>query len=315
MKLFLLDLWHDLREKRLWPVAALLAAALVAVPLVVAKPAEEPDVAPPERAETREEADLKGLARVVLAQDKLANGSKLNLFDSGDPFSPPKSVLDAAEEDDTGAPVTGTSAGGDLLGGLSTPGGDGGTVSPGGGTTGGGGVTTPEPSEPQQKTTQFTYVIDVTFTHGNRRRKIKGMERLAMLPSQESPLLLFLGVDAKASNAVFLVDSRLQPSGEGTCKPRPEDCSFLYLGAGSMHLFNDENGESYSLRIDQIRRVKIRARSARARAESSRKARRGRRKRARAAVERRPFIPPLIADLVTVSSDSYVDSSSGAGRR
>ena len=32
MKMFFLDLWHDLREKRLWPVAALLLLALVAVP-------------------------------------------------------------------------------------------------------------------------------------------------------------------------------------------------------------------------------------------------------------------------------------------
>ena len=35
MKIFLLDLWHDLRAKRLWPVAAVLAVALVAVPVVL----------------------------------------------------------------------------------------------------------------------------------------------------------------------------------------------------------------------------------------------------------------------------------------
>ena len=35
------DLWHDLREKRLWPVAALLLLALVAVPVLLAKPAED----------------------------------------------------------------------------------------------------------------------------------------------------------------------------------------------------------------------------------------------------------------------------------
>jgi hypothetical protein len=37
MNKLLLDLWHDLRAKRLWPVAALLAIALVAVPVVLKK--------------------------------------------------------------------------------------------------------------------------------------------------------------------------------------------------------------------------------------------------------------------------------------
>ena len=41
MKTFFLDLWHDLREKRMAPVAAVLALALVAVPVLLAKLAEE----------------------------------------------------------------------------------------------------------------------------------------------------------------------------------------------------------------------------------------------------------------------------------
>ena len=40
MKIFLLDLWHDLQAKRLWPVAAVLVVALVAVPVVLSKSVE-----------------------------------------------------------------------------------------------------------------------------------------------------------------------------------------------------------------------------------------------------------------------------------
>ena len=42
------------------------------------------------------------------------------------------------------------------------------------------------------------------------------MTRLGMLPSESNPLLLFLGVDSGGDNAVFLVDSTLSASGEGS---------------------------------------------------------------------------------------------------
>ena len=47
MKIFLLDLWQDLRAKRLWPVALVLGAALIAVPVVLSKsPDAQPAPAP-----------------------------------------------------------------------------------------------------------------------------------------------------------------------------------------------------------------------------------------------------------------------------
>ena len=42
---FLQDLWNDLRVKRLWPVALVLLAALVATPVVLSKDAEAPEPA------------------------------------------------------------------------------------------------------------------------------------------------------------------------------------------------------------------------------------------------------------------------------
>ena len=68
-------------------------------------------------------------------------------------------------------------------------------------------------------TTTYTYVVDVTFSANGRTRRIKGLEKLAMLPSQAAPLLIFLGVTAEGGNAVFLVDSTLKAAGEGSCKP------------------------------------------------------------------------------------------------
>ena len=320
MKIFLLDLLHDLRAKRLWPVALVLAIALVAVPVVLKKPAADP---PPPAVEPVDESakqqDLKGLAKVVLADQEQGKGSKLNLFAVGNPFSPPESVKEQKKKDAnalnspaTADAGTGTSVG-DTVGDI----GGGSTGGSTGGDPGGGGNTSPAPPVvTKPKTTRFTYVIDVTFKNGDRKpRKIKGMQRLEMLPNENAPLLLFLGVDAKANNAVFLVDSRLKPTGEGKCKPSADDCSFLYLGAGSEEVLTDPDGNTYTLQVQEIRKIKLIRKRAKAKAgtndrSSGRKAKTSQYNRKTAQEQRRPFLPQLLTDLVSVTSNP----SSTAGK-
>ena len=38
-----------------------------------------------------------------------------------------------------------------------------------------------------------------------------------------------MGVTTDGDTAVFLIDTSLKASGEGTCKPSPDVCSFLYM--------------------------------------------------------------------------------------
>ncbi len=80
-----------------------------------------------------------------------------------------------------------------------------------------------------------------------------------MLPSALDPMLVFLGVNTSATKAVFLVDARLTGSGEGKC--RDAGCAFLELGVGNVHGFTDQDGKRYVLRLDQIRKVEVRAAS------------------------------------------------------
>ena len=311
MKIFLLDLWHDLRAKRLWPVALVLAIALVAVPVVLSKPSGTTGPAPVQT--VRKAPDPKEAA--ALAQVKLdssaddARGSTLDTFDPSDPFKPPAKIT-KKKKTDTGAPssVQGNTGGatpaGDTGASTGTTGGDigfgggGGTGTTGG--TGGGGTTT--------TTAQYRYVVDVTFTANGRTRHIKGLERLDMLPSQASPLLLFLGATPNGGNAVFLVDSTLQAAGEGRCKPKASECAFLYIGPGSEHEFTNDDGDSYTLKIDEIRKVRVDATAGASRA-----------KRARAAVGEptatRRFASPLISDLVSVSTEGDADSTDHQDRR
>ncbi len=335
MKNFLLDLWHDLREKRLWPVALLLLAALVAVPVVLSKSAEEPPAPTPVATDARSAPDpkeLKGLATVKLDTADAGSGSSLDTFDPSNPFRPPQSVLDGAEQAASGSGSAsgpgsgaGTGSGSAPSGGNAVSGSDVsvGTVNIGGGDTGpvdtgggsgpvdtGGDDTGGGDTGDETTTTQYRYVIDVTFRANERTRKIKALERLDMLPNADSPLLLFLGVASDGGNAVFLVDSTLEAAGEGTCKPSPEDCAFLHIGPGSEHEFTNDEGDSYTLRVDEIRRVKVGARASASKKDA---------KSARAAVgtpaPARRFAPPLLTDLVSVSSGGDSNSNSDRNRR
>ena len=301
MQVFLLDLWHDLREKRLAPVAVVLLLGLVAVPVLLAKPAEDPGPAPVAAAPKKADNEaLAALTKVKLGEDATGKGSTLGVFDPDNPFKPPKGTIkkdgvtspaDAGPGDVSGTPGS-PSPGGDVTDGGAL--GGGGVTSPGvtiPGTGGGGGQTT---------TTVYKYVVDLTFKANGRTRHIKGMEKLDMLPSDSSPLLIFMGVTPKGADAVFLVDSTLEAAGEGRCKPSESECAFAYIGAGAEYVFTEEDGDTYTIKIDEIRKVKVGA--------SAKSSAKGAKARASVGPNRR-FVPPILADLVVVASDRLENSN------
>ncbi|MGH2715833.1 MAG: hypothetical protein ACRDM7_18470 [Thermoleophilaceae bacterium] len=318
MKTFLLDLWHDLREKRLWPVAILLAVALAAVPLVLRKPAEEAPAPAVDAAPQAKPADAEAEALAVKAlEEGSVPSSKLDTFSAKNPFRPlvkERSVEELASQlgstqgtsDGAGPSVGGAGDSTSGGGGLSS-GGDVGTADPGGDTGGDGGD---GGGSDKPTTTTYAYVVDVTFTANDRKRRIKGMERLDILPSSANPLLLFLGVSDDAGNAVFLVDSTLSATGEGRCTPNPDECAFVYIGPGAQHMFTNEEGDSYTVQIDEIRKVKVKPDGSAARAAG--------RPKAKAAVgkpARRRFVAPILSDLVVVATGAANDSNSDTDRR
>jgi hypothetical protein len=138
------------------------------------------------------------------------------------------------------------------------------------------------------------------------------MKKLDILPSEANPLLIFMGVTDGAGNAVFLVDSTLATAGEGKCTPSQAECAFLYLGAGSEQEFTNEDGDSYRVLINEIRKVKVGDQNA----DAASKKKTG--KTARAAVgdttPARRFSLPTLTDLV-VESGQGADNSTGADDR
>jgi hypothetical protein len=311
MKIFALDLWQDLQEKRLWPVAVVLLLGLVAVPVLLAKPAADPPAPAPvaNAADAPKPGELKQLAKVKLGTEEPGDGSTLGVFDPSNPFTPPKGAIKKEKSaSSTGAgPSSGTSSG-------SPSGGTGGTgggttpVDPGG-TPGGTPGVTPSPGGggTTTTTTTYKYVVDLTFSANGRTRHIKGMEKLDMLPNQSSPLLIFMGATPKGSDAVFLVDSTLTAAGEGRCKPSRTECAFAYIGAGSEYIFSQEDGDTYTVEIKEIRKVKVTPGATGAKAGGS---------KARAALgPTRRFVSPLVADLVVVASETTENSDSDTESR
>jgi hypothetical protein len=248
------DVWHDLREKRLWPLAVVLLLAIVAVPALLTKSAAQPPIVEPVATapspDSRVTVELDGDAAA-----STGTGSGLGKFAESDPFTPPGRITDS-----TGTDATSTTAG---------PSGDG----DGGPTTGGGGSDNigappfsppgvpidPAPPRTRTETAEYEYVADVSFWTGDRRRKIRGLRKLDMLPSQSAPVLIFMGTTGEGGNAVFLVDSTLRAVGEGRCVPRPANCVYVHLGPGSEHAFTTVEGDSYRLRVEEIRSVEVKA--------------------------------------------------------
>ena len=145
----------------------------------------------------------------------------------------------------------------------------------------------------------------MTLSVNGRRRHIEGLEKLDMLPNDSSPLLIFMGVTAKGADAVFLVDSTLEAAGEGRCKPSESECAFAYIGAGAEYVFTEEDGDTYEILIEEIRKVKVTDKATSAKGA-----------KARAAVGRqRRFVPPIMADLVVVASDRLENSTNDSDSR
>ena len=259
MRVFFLDLWMDLREKRLAPIALLLLAAIIAVPIVLANDESTPPPPPPQTGTT---ASAASTAPVIESQAQASPAdSKLQTFNPRDPFEPTAS-----------APTTGGTTGGTTTssGGEST-----GSTTPSTETGGGGGTTGTEPSTGtgtgtgtngtgnttgETRTTLFTYTVDIRFGEGGDMKLYKGVRRLSLIPEEDNPKTVFLGVTTTGKTAVFLVDANIGVDTGGSCRPSADECSFLYLRPDDEHdeaVLTDADGTVYHLRLLKIHRVSV----------------------------------------------------------
>ncbi|HMS61024.1 MAG TPA: hypothetical protein PKD63_02010 [Solirubrobacteraceae bacterium] len=218
------NIWSDLVEKRLWPVAVLLAAGLLAVPVVLAKGGDEA-VPTPTSGAVLASATVEDETEIVTLD--VAPGVRRHAGRGQDPFVQPKgSTPEKAQALESGTADEGG----------------------GGGGGGGGGDAAPAPADDapakdetkssKPKSTAPTYTVTLRFGQADSMKTLRNVARLTPLPSAQSPFFVYLGAKKDGKTLVFLVSSDAKATGDGTCRPSAKDCETIELQSGDTEFFD-----------------------------------------------------------------------------
>jgi hypothetical protein len=210
------DLWSELVERRLWPVALLLVVALVAVPVVLAKQPSSEDTArteAPPLAASAAAADLRTAGEPVVSVAEGVTQSPLR----GAAKNPFRQQHLPARPGEGGVPATGAATAPEPIAG--------------GGETGGSGDANGGAGDQGQAPQTFVYAsIDVRFGRaGSPLRAIHDVPRLTPLPRAANPIVIFMGMRGDHETAVFLVSTDVHAQGEGHCTPSAKVCEAIEL--------------------------------------------------------------------------------------
>jgi hypothetical protein len=227
------DIFDDLVERKLWPVALVLVVALVAVPVVLSKPAGRQAPAASAGAvpaagtgSSPGSSPLGQFQPVVSAVDSgtVVDRKDLKAFASKNPFAAKGLDLAAAATAGDAQPLVGS---GDAT---ATAGGSGDataetapTTTEGGSGSGGG------------DTVYYQYTAKVRFGEEGDTKTLT-LNQLRSLPSSDNAVTIFMGVRSDGKTATFLVSSAATTTGDGDCHPSDTTCTFLYMKKGDRQL-------------------------------------------------------------------------------
>ena len=243
--------FRQLVERRLWPLAALLIAALVAVPVLLSKSVAQP--APPAPvASTQGETE----AIVSLSDPGDRESVRKVLGSRKNPFRPAVAAKAAPKKAET-APAAAAGAASPADAGDK------------GGTSSGGAVSAPStPVAPAPvsvpvvdtplapKKTYELYSLKVRFGDSSAETLAASqLKRLTALPSNEDAAVIYLGLLKDRKTAVFLVDGDARVQGDGACKPSPRNCETLEMKAGDtafIDVGSEEAGTTQQFQLDLV---------------------------------------------------------------
>lgn len=268
---FLKNVLSDLIEKRLWPVAIALVAALVAVPILLGGSSDSGSSTPVAGVAS---APVDGPAQAdVVSLEEQAAGKVERKGSLKNPFVQhhQASTTTTPVETTSAAPTT-TSSGGASSGGSSSSSGTGGSSDTPPATT----PTTPADPAPSDNTdsSKATYRVNFSFGEEGAMRSYSNVARLTPLPSSDNPFFVYLGLADDGKSAIFLIDGTAEASGDGKCTPSHDDCEQIALKAGDTEFLDMPSGTAgtveYTLTLKSIKKATTsKAVAAKARARES----------------------------------------------
>ena len=265
---FFKNVWADLVERKLWLVAVGLVIALVAVPVALGRSggSSSDDAAAPATVAPAHATPATQVVSLTTAKPKGAPlGHAHNPFRhlSGlAPVSPTTSPSVSAAPTTGATPAPASPGGGSApspapTGPVSAPPSNGDISSP-----------APVPSAPSAPTSPGTpapvarvaagWRMDMTYGRAGDVNKRTDVARLSPLNALGSSIALFVGVKDDQNTAVFVILGDVAVSGDGTCRPSPNDCQVIGLHPGDAALIDvasaDGSSKRYELQVDKISR-------------------------------------------------------------
>ena len=207
-------------DRRLLVAAAVLLAAIAAIPfLLKADPVEPP--APVPQAAAAGDAALQTAAVVTAAESGDRAGRRQVLGKPKNPFRPTRRKPKAAKVSVQTPPVTKQQPAAAQPAAPSKP------------------ATPVAPVAPPKvdKQSPAAYAIDVRVTQQDTERTKRDIPRLTALPSNSAPFLVYLGLLEDHDTAVFLVSSDVKVLTDGSCKPSTAQCERVHLQEGEIMYF------------------------------------------------------------------------------
>jgi hypothetical protein len=204
------NIWRQLVRSKLWPVALLLLAALVAVPMLLAREPAVPEAVAPVAVNTEADDSIaEPIVAKVTPEDRDRRRRVLGV--RKDPFRPAPVKKVKVDEPDAAPAAPRTEA-----------------PSTGGTDVGGGG----EPAEAPVLYAAGTIIVRFgDATNGGQLTRF-AIPKFGPVPDDEFPLLVYMGLTKNGKKAKFLVDAALEVDGDGTCKPHPASCETIELAVG-----------------------------------------------------------------------------------
>jgi hypothetical protein len=268
----LVDVYRDLRDRRLLLPALVLLVAIVAVPLALSSSSTEPAAPPAPAAAAGSDKATAAEAAVLTRQLGVSDYRKrLEQFKSKNPFRQHfalPNITSKVQGSSVTVPTSGATSGitGASDGSTSTTSTSTTTTSSTSSSSPTSSTSAPTTSEPSQDqtpkpTTELVQRrVDVKVgKEGSPLEERDGVKQLTMLPDGTTPVVAFLGTSENGKHAYFVVSTDVSNvSGDGNCLTTTPTCQFLSLQEGEAESFDyTPDLSTYNLRLLNIKDVVV----------------------------------------------------------